>query len=187
MPAEHSPADQPGLDPEFPEVSGKWVVIALFTFGILATGLAWTYWKVTRASFFELQKSLAKEYPKSSPRVDGGLPKGGPMTLSVVLHIDYPPDRHDASVTATLLRVLELTVQHQDLAPYKLFDVYLIHKPPENNIVRLKVTFQAADVAAMKPGTLPPALYNAADAASSPGGKAVAPAAAPAEAAAPAK
>ena len=150
----------PDADPVFSEMSGKWVVIALFAFGLLATGLVWTYWKVTRAPFFELQKALAKEFPKSTPRVDGGQPKEGPMTLSVVLHVDYPPDRHDTRVTSTVLRVLELASGHQNLTPYKLFDVYLIQKRPERTVVRLKATFQAADVATLKPGVLPQVTFD---------------------------
>lgn len=158
-----SSESSPEADPVFSEMSGKWVVIALIAFGFLATGLAWTYWKVTRAPFFELQKAMAKEFPKSTPRVDGGQPKEGPMTISVVLHVEYPPDRHDGRVTSTVLRVLELASRHQDLTPYKLFDVYLIQKRPERTVVRLKATFQAADVAALKPGVLPEATWDPAD------------------------
>jgi len=160
MPPETQPYTPSDLNPEFPTISGKWVVLALFMFGLMGTGLVCTYWKVTRAPFFELQKALAKEFPKSTPRVDGGKPKVGPMTLSVVLHLDFPPDRQDPNVALTLRRVLELAAKHQDLTPYTLFEVYLIQKRPEQTLVRLKATFQASAIAAMKPGELPDVTYE---------------------------
>ncbi|MSR57790.1 MAG: hypothetical protein EXS05_08965 [Planctomycetaceae bacterium] len=118
-------------------VSGRWVVVAMFAFGIAATGGIWVYWKLHLAPFMPLQKALAAEFEKSSPRVDGGWTKNeykqSPPLLRVVLRVPYEPDERDARVPATIERVLTLTRAHIDLAAYDTLEIYLVHYVPEKN------------------------------------------------------
>lgn len=114
---------------------GRWVVLAMFGFGIVATGGIWIYWKLHLAPFLPLQKALAAEFPKSSPRVDGGWRKGnfkvGRPTLRLVLRVPYAPLERDVRVPATIERVTALAREHLDLTRYETLEIYLVHYVPE--------------------------------------------------------
>lgn len=114
---------------------GRWVVLAMFAFGIVATGGIWVYWKLHLAPFLPLQKALAAEFPKSSPRVDGGWKKGefqvGPPTLRIVLRVPYAPAERDVRVPATIERVVALAREELELARYETLEIYLVHYAPE--------------------------------------------------------
>jgi hypothetical protein len=116
-------------------ISGRWVVLTMFAFGIVATGGIWVYWKLHMAPFLPLQKALAAEFPKSSPRVDGGWTKSefkkAPPTLRVVLRVPYPPEERDIRVPATIERVIALARAHLDFTTYETLEIYLVHYVPE--------------------------------------------------------
>jgi hypothetical protein len=119
--------------------SGRWVVLAMFGFGTVATAGIWIYWKLHLAPFMPLQKVLAAEFDdkthRSSPRVDGGWTKNefkkGPPTLRIVLRVPYDPDERDPRVAATIDRVTALTRQHVDLSGYDTLEIYLVRYAPE--------------------------------------------------------
>jgi len=118
-------------------IPGKWVVIAMFLFGAMATGGIWVYWKMHLAPFLPLQKAIAEAYPKSSPRVDGGWTKEkfreGLPRLRIVLRVRYPPVESDPRVQATIDRVIELAQEHTPIADYDEFEIYLVHYAPEKS------------------------------------------------------
>lgn len=120
-----------------PLIPGKWVVIAMFLFGAMATGGIWVYWKMHLAPFLPLQKAIAEAYPKSSPRVDGGWTKEnfrqGQPRLRIVLRVPYPPVESDARVQATIDGVIALAREHTDIAKYDEFEIYLVHYAPEKS------------------------------------------------------
>lgn len=116
-------------------ISGRWVVLTMFAFGIVATAGIWVYWKLHLAPFLPLQKALAAEFPRSSPRVDGGWKKGEfktvPPTLRIVLRIPYSPDERDVRVGATIERVIALARQHLDFTAYENLEIFLVNYVPE--------------------------------------------------------
>jgi hypothetical protein len=116
-------------------VSGRWIVLTVFAFGIAATGGIWVYWKLHLAPFMPLQKALAAEFPQSSPRVDGGWSgkefQQGPPRLRIVLRVPYPPLEQDARVPATLDRVIALARESLNLDHYETLEIYLVHYAPE--------------------------------------------------------
>lgn len=116
-------------------VSGRLVVGILFAFGIAATAGIWTYWKLHMAPFMPLQKALAAEFEKCTPRVDGGWTKSDdkktPPTLRIILRLPYPPDERDVRIPATIERIIALAREHIDLATYDALEIYLVHYPPE--------------------------------------------------------
>lgn len=116
-------------------VSGRWIVLTMFVFGIAATGGIWVYWKLHLAPFMPLQKALAAEFPKSSPRVDGGWSgkqyQQGPPRLRIVLRVPYPPLERDARVSATIERVIALAREFLSFDNYETLEIYLVHYAPE--------------------------------------------------------
>jgi hypothetical protein len=118
-------------------VSGSGVVLATFAFGITATAGLWTYWTLHTGPFRPLQDALAKEFPGSVPRVDGGqrkMHKGTPTILRAVLRVYFDPVTETAKGEQILDRVEQLSRQHIDLSPYDVLDVYLYEGVPEQAI-----------------------------------------------------
>jgi hypothetical protein len=118
-------------------VSGTAVVIAMFVFGITATAALWTYWALHTGPFRPLQDALAKEFPGSVPRVDGGqrkLRKGMPTILRAVLRVNFDPVTETAKGEQILARVEQLSRQYVDLGQYDVIDVYLYQGVPEQEI-----------------------------------------------------
>src|SRR5580700_3047354 len=118
-------------------VSGTAVVIAMFVFGITATAALWTYWALHTGPFRPLQDALAKEFPGSVPRVDGGqrkLRKGMPVILRAVLRVQFDPVTETAKGERMLERVEKISRQHIDLEQYDVLDVYLYEGVPEEAI-----------------------------------------------------
>jgi hypothetical protein len=118
-------------------VSGSAVVLAMFAFGITATGALWTYWTLHTGPFRPLQDAFANEFPGSVPRVDGGqrkMRKGLPTILRVVLRVPFDPVTETAKGEQTLDRVEQISRQHIDLSQYDVLDVYLYKGVPEQTI-----------------------------------------------------
>src|SRR5580658_10351763 len=114
-------------------VSGRGVVLAMFAFGITATAGLWMYWSMHTGPFRPLQDALAKEFPGSVPRVDGGqrkMRKGRPTILRAVLRVDFDPVTETAKGEQILDRVERLSRQHIDLSGYDVLDVYLYEGVP---------------------------------------------------------
>ncbi len=122
-------------------VSGRLVVIAMFTLGIVATGILWTYWNLHLMPFMPLQEALSSEFEESSPRVDGGrrkIHKGTPMVLRVVMRVPFDPTVSDAEtqtkIEERLDRTRELAIKHTAIDEYELLDVHLYFEPKEKEI-----------------------------------------------------
>jgi hypothetical protein len=136
-------------------VPGRWIVLTMFAFGIAATGGIWVYWKLHLAPFMPLQKALAAEFPKSSPRVDGGWSgkefQQGPPRLRIVLRVPYPPLEQDARVSATIDRVVELARAHLDFTKYETLEIYLVHYAPERAPQQFEFKARIRDLASGDP------------------------------------
>ncbi|MEQ9408627.1 MAG: hypothetical protein RIK87_12905 [Fuerstiella sp.] len=122
-------------------VPGRLIVVAMFSLGIIATGILWTYWQLHLMPFMPLQKSLAAEFDESSPRVDGGRRKshkGTPMILRVVMRVPFDPIADDPEtqqkVQERLTRTRELAEEHADLDSYELLEVHLYKESKEQEL-----------------------------------------------------
>ena len=125
--------------PQFKTISGRWVVIGMLSFGIIATGTLWVYSKMELAPFLPLRKALHEEFPKSKPRVEGGRPKGQPPMLRIVMQVDFPPDETDERVEKIVARVIALAKEHVDLTEFENFELHIVHYVPEKNPERILI------------------------------------------------
>lgn len=129
------------VEDQEPGVSGKWVVMGMFLFAILCTTALWTYSRLHNAPFIPLRRALATEIGRDyQPRVEGGRHKGGPMTLRVVLLVDFDPTATDAETVERVRRldeqIIALARQHQRLEDYEIFEINLVHPVPEGEAQR---------------------------------------------------
>ena len=73
-----------------PGVPGHWVVLGMFAFAIVLTGMLWTYTKLHNAPFIPLRRALAEEFTRAAaPRVEGGRHRNGPMILRVIVKVEF--------------------------------------------------------------------------------------------------
>lgn len=119
-------------------ISGKRLVLGLFVFGACCTAGMGLYWKLHLEPFYALQRALADEFPKSSPRVDGGRQKNSPMLLRVSIQVKFPPREDDPRVEPIFQRMQELARQHTDLSRYAMLELYIVYRPPERPTEQLK-------------------------------------------------
>jgi hypothetical protein len=96
--------------------------------------------------FMPLQEVLEKEFPKSSPRVDGGrrkTHKGTPMILRIVMRVPFDPTSSDADVQTQIeqriIRTQELAVLYAELDKYEQLDIHMYNEPKEK--ILLQKTF----------------------------------------------
>jgi hypothetical protein len=139
--------------PQGREVSGKWVVAAMFAFAIVLTGFLWKYTQMHRAPFLPLRSALTKEFTKAaSPRVEGGRHRRGPMTLRVVLNVDFDPssktDKTAKQVDQIASRIIELASQNLNLEPYEVIEIFLVQLVPEGTPQRLEIKLDQAEIRA---------------------------------------
>jgi hypothetical protein len=120
-----------------PVVSGKLVVIGMFAFGLLLTGLLFTYWDLHTRPFRPLQEAIAKAVPGSSPRVIGGKHKShlpdSLNTLRIIIQVDYNPldAANEAKRDELARQILQLARTHHDVTPYQRIELHLEHRIPE--------------------------------------------------------
>ncbi len=118
--------------------SGRRTVLAMFGFGAAMVLALWVYWEAYTRPFRPLQYAIAKAFPGSSPRVIGGRYKShkpdAANTLRVVARV--PLAEFDLSVETGLaearaLKLAELVLHTQDLADYRILEIRLIQRVPE--------------------------------------------------------
>lgn len=120
-------------------LSGRAVIVGLFVFGFLLTGLLWLYWALHVAPFRPLQDALAAEIRDSSPRVDGGqrrMHKGTPHILRITLRVPFDPVTDTRRAEATLDRIEAVARQKIDLDSYDELEVHMFQGIPEKGLVQ---------------------------------------------------
>lgn len=134
-------------------VSGRWVVMSMFILGVIGGAICVTYAIWHNAPFIELKKALAAEFPQSVPQVEGGRHKGSPMTLRIVVNVDFHPgeEANAAQADAAIQRIVELARQHHDLSPYEILRIHLVKRRPQETTSRKTVDFRVADLLRKSP------------------------------------
>jgi hypothetical protein len=118
-------------------ISGKLVVVGMFAFGLLLTGVLYTYWDLHTGPFRPLQEAIARSIPESSPRVIGGRYKShlkdSPKTLRIIIRVDYNPldESNEARRDELARAILRLVRTHHDVSTYELIELHLEHRVPE--------------------------------------------------------
>jgi hypothetical protein len=118
------------------EISGKGVVLAMFVAGLIGTALIFIYWERHTRPFRALTETLGREFRHSTPKIEGGRYKQGPMTLRVSLQMPFRPVREAVETQGVIARVLEITRTQADLRPYEILEIHLIQRVPEKAATR---------------------------------------------------
>ncbi len=143
-----SDTDETQTDAAPRTISGRLVVMSMFILGIIGGTICVSYAIWHNAPFIELKKALAAEFPKSVPQIEGGQHKGSPMTLRIVVKVDFHPGEevNAALAEAATKRIVELAQQHQDLSPYEILRIHLVKQRPQDITSRKTIDFRVADL-----------------------------------------
>lgn len=122
-------------------ISGTAVVIGMFVFGAMATGLIWFYWNMHIEPYMPMQMALAREFDNSSPRVEGGqrkIHKASPKLLRITMRSPYDPtdEEFDERIESDLRRISVIAGQHLDLSTFELLEVHFYKPNPEKPLLR---------------------------------------------------
>lgn len=119
------------------ELPGRWVVVGMFAFGLIATSGLWAYWYLHTAPFRPLQLAIAESIPGSNPRVEGGqrkIHKQTPRILRITVRVEFDPQKDEGRAKEVGAQLEALARKHQDLSHYDLLEMYIFHRIPEERI-----------------------------------------------------
>jgi hypothetical protein len=126
------------------EVSGKPLVIGLFSLGIIATIILFVYWDRHTKPFRPLREAIGRKFRHSRPNVEGGRPKGrGPWTLRISMTVEFSPVEETEKGQEVFDQVMELVRQYQDISKIDEVDVVLIQFVPEDLAKTRKIVWQS--------------------------------------------
>ncbi len=138
-PAESNVESNGSPQPEYREIQGKWVVLAVFGFGVLATSSLWIYWQLHMMPFMPIQEVLIEKFPNSSPRVNGGqerMHKDTPSVLHVAMRVAFDPENEEATAEAHVDKVEEVLKPLVEPDKWEELHVRLFHEQPEKGILK---------------------------------------------------
>lgn len=124
-------------------ISGRWMVIGMFALGITATGLLYAYSTLHLGPFKPLQEAIVKEFPGSSPRVDGGKKRmqlDTPTILRILMKSEIDPlSDSDESIGAMLAlrkRVAVLALENVPLPDLAMIELHVYKLVQEEQILK---------------------------------------------------
>jgi len=124
-------------------ISGRWLVIGMFTMGITATGLLYAYSTLHLGPFKPLQEAIVKEFPGSSPRVDGGKKRmqlGTPTILRILMKSETDPlsesEESVRTMTAMRKRIAELALENVTLPDLAIIELHVYKLVQEDQILK---------------------------------------------------
>lgn len=129
-------------------VPGKWVVVGMFGFAMLAVSLMYLYWDLHTAPFRPLQEALGREFPYSRPLVQGGrrkMHKGTPSLLRIVMRIEFDPYLDERKTQAFADEITAFAQEHHDVSQYDAIEVHLHWPEPESEIKQWTTTIPLED------------------------------------------
>ncbi|MGZ0173011.1 MAG: hypothetical protein ACKVHE_26040 [Planctomycetales bacterium] len=120
----------------------------MLAFGAIATGSLWVYWYYHSAPFIPLQRAISAEFPRSSPRVDGGrrkIHKGTPSEIWIIMRVEFDLESDEATSAAAVQRVKELANKHLTPGEYETLHVRLYRGKPEQYIQKHDVDMRLGE------------------------------------------
>ena len=124
-------------------ISGRWLVIGMFAMGITATGLLYAYSTLHLGPFKPLQEAIVKEFPGSSPRVDGGKKRmqlDTPTILRILMKSEIDLLSEDEESVRKMLamrkRIAELVGEKVTLPDLAILELHVYKLLQEDQILK---------------------------------------------------
>lgn len=124
--------------------AGKHVVMAMFTFAGVLVASMFAYWHFHTVKFRPFQEAIAREFPGSKPRVDGGKRKlhveSLPRVLRVVMKIDFDVDESPDKAERHLEQVRHLAEKYVEVDTFDELELHLYQPRPEKELKQWELT-----------------------------------------------
>lgn len=124
-------------------IPGRWLVIGMFIMGITATGLLYAYSTLHLGPFKPLQEAIVREFPGSSPRVDGGkkrMQMDTPTILRILMKTEIDPlsDSEESvnAMKAMRKRIAELAIEKVTLPDLAIIELHVYKLVKEDQILK---------------------------------------------------
>lgn len=132
------------IDPESqPRLfKGRTIVFSLLIFGLLMSGSLYVFQAVNSFKFAKTQKALAREFPNSKPRVEGGRLKGkeqNPATLRITMAVAFNPHDHENRLQKMSDQILEIASENLNLNEFELAELHFYQAIPEQKIIMREI------------------------------------------------
>lgn len=124
--------------------SGTWLVAAMIAFGLLLTGGLYAYTMLHAAPYRSLTAALAKQYPGSEPRVEGGklrLDQPGETILRIVMRSPFDPASEDEAERFAH-EVKSFAADRLDLRAYDVVEIHLFQKDRSGALSQRSIRMQ---------------------------------------------
>lgn len=124
-------------------VKGRTIVLGLLIFGLLMSGSLYVFQTINTYHFADTQNALAKEFPHSRPRVEGGRLKGkqqNPLTFRVTMAVPFNPHEKNKDIEQMADRILEIASKNLQLDDYEQAELHFYQAVPEQQIIMRDVT-----------------------------------------------
>ncbi|MCH7686179.1 MAG: hypothetical protein IH899_05790 [Planctomycetes bacterium] len=131
------------------EISGKWIVIGMFTFAVAIISVLWIYTVSHRAPFRPLERALAEEFEDSAPKVEGGQRKiheNSSKILRIIMKVEFDPSVEREQAERFAERVIAFTRKHQDISRYEVLEIHFFKLEPEKKILQWETERKVADL-----------------------------------------
>ena len=122
-------------------ISGRWMVIGMFIFGITATALLYLYWTLHLMPFMPLQDAIVKEFPGAAPRVDGGkkrMSQNTPTILRIAMWSEIDPQSSNPEsvreIAVLRKRIAELAIEKVQLPDLAIIELHVFKALPEKEV-----------------------------------------------------
>ncbi len=137
-------SDPQSIAPSAPRtISGRGMVIGMFAMGITATGLLYAYSTLHLGPFRPLQEAIVKEFPGSSPRVDGGKKRmqlDTPTILRILMKSEIDPlsesEESVRKILALRKRIAELALENVPLPDLAIIELHVYKLVQEDQILK---------------------------------------------------
>jgi len=138
----HDPESNPRV------IKGRTIVFSLLIFGLLMSGSLYLFQAINTYPFAETQNALAREFPDSRPRVEGGRLKGkqeNPTTFRVTLAVAFNPNENNTAIQNIGNRVLEIASENLNLKDYEVAELHFYQPIPEQKILMRELKIDLKD------------------------------------------
>ena len=131
------------------EISGKWIVIGMFTFAVTIVSVLWFYTVSHRAPFRPLERALNEKFADSVPKVEGGQRKiheNSSKILRIIMKVTFDPSVEREQAERFAERVIAFARKHHDISRYEILEIHFFKLEPEKKILQWETERRVADL-----------------------------------------
>lgn len=117
------------VDPQRRSIPGRTIVIGLLLAGVVTWSGVYWYWNDHARPFRRLTFTLARTFPDSMPKAEGGLWPSSSRVMRVGLRLTFDPATDRPRVAEMQQQVLQLIRENCDLSLFARCELHFLYVP----------------------------------------------------------